>query len=109
VVNDGSAAKLIGGSLIGASQSFSSVKSWIEYRVAAYDAHCVFYGGESGNWPPLSRGYLGLAFLIDGKIHYGWAAMIVKGEQSPGVFLKTTLTGYAYQTKVGKSIMAGQR
>ena len=58
-VNDGYAAKLIGGSLIGARQSFSSVKSWIEYRIAGYDEHCVFYHGEDGIGHPAAEAIWG--------------------------------------------------
>ncbi len=107
-VNGGDAAKLTGGSLIGASQSFASGASWIEDRFSEYDTHCVHYGGVIGNWPPPSRGYLGLAFLVEGEVHYGWAKITVDGKPL-GQYLNATLTGYAYQTEAGKAIRAGKK
>jgi hypothetical protein len=51
--------------------------------------------------------YLGFKFAIKGKIHYGWARLSVAVKSSGGVSLTTTLTGYAYETIPGKSIIAG--
>ena len=50
--------------------------------------------------------YLGLRFTIKGKIHFGWARLNVI--MSHGATIQATLTGYAYETIVGKSIKAGQ-
>jgi hypothetical protein len=54
-----------------------------------------------GPWGNVTNKYLGLKFLIGGKIHYGWARLTVMGYSS------VTLTGYAYETTVGKPIKAG--
>jgi hypothetical protein len=63
-------------------------------------------GGPSGRWLNVTSRYLGLKFKIAGQTHYGWARLTV---QLPGNFLiNTTLTGYAYETVAGKSILAGQ-
>jgi hypothetical protein len=63
-------------------------------------------GGPSGQWVNVTNRYLGLKFQIDGKTHYGWARMTV---QLPGNFLiNATLTGYAYETTLGKAILTGQ-
>lgn len=61
-----------------------------------------------GNWfPNVKNRYLGLTFYIHGKKHYGWARVSVQTTQLP--FTVTgTLTGYAFETIVGKSIRAGQ-
>jgi hypothetical protein len=48
--------------------------------------------------------YLGLKFLINGKVHYGWARLNTTGGPAG-----TVLTGYAYETVPGKAIIAGQR
>jgi hypothetical protein len=59
-----------------------------------------------GQWLNTKNRYLGLQFLIDGKIHYGWARVNVT---KPGqVGIRATLTGYAYQTIPNKPILAGQ-
>jgi hypothetical protein len=59
----------------------------------------------SGQWVNVSSRYLGLRFQIDGKIHYGWARLSV---QTEGSQITAILTGYAYETIVGKAIRAGQ-
>jgi hypothetical protein len=66
-------------------------------------------GGGAGSLCPWGRGvsvqYLGLKFLIKGKIHFGWARL--------GSFLffpkpAATLTGYAYETIPNKRIATGR-
>ncbi len=74
--------------------------------VMAYNAS----GRFSGNWQngrKAVKGYLGLEFIINGKRHYGWARLTVGGGTAPDCFTPT-VTGYAYETIPGKSIIAGQ-
>lgn len=49
--------------------------------------------------------YLGFKFVIDGKYHYGWARLNVFPARQQG--WRATLTGYAYETIPGKSIITG--
>lgn len=106
------ADNLIGGSPIGPSQSFQTGQLNIEelfYVWHIVDFACRLSKGQEGNWFPPSSGYLGLAFVIGGKTHYGWAQLTVGGGYSfDQPKLSATLTGYAYQTIAGKSIKAGQ-
>jgi hypothetical protein len=62
-------------------------------------------GGDFGNWPNVSKRYLGLRFLVNGENHYGWARLRVRinGNQ-----VDALLTGYAYETVANTSIRAGQ-
>ena len=53
-----------------------------------------------GPWAKASNKYLGLKFLIDGEVHYGWARLTVMKGYS-------TLTGYAYETVANQPIRAG--
>ena len=62
--------------------------------------------GSLGRWLNVTNGYLGLKFTVKGKIHYGWARLTV--QVLGGAFIKTTLTGYAYETIPNKAIIAGQ-
>jgi hypothetical protein len=62
--------------------------------------------GSLGRWLNVTNGYLGLKFAIKGKIHYGWARLTV--QVLGGAFIKTTLTGYAFETIPNKAIVAGQ-
>jgi hypothetical protein len=45
-----------------------------------------------------------LQFLIEGKVHFGWARLNVSCR---GTDVFAILTGYAYETIPGKSIIAG--
>ena len=53
-----------------------------------------------GPWAKASNKYLGLKFLIDGEVHYGWARLTVMKRY-------TTVTGYAYETVANQPIRAG--
>jgi hypothetical protein len=48
--------------------------------------------------------YLGIRFVIKGRIHYGWARLTV----TPTKNFVATLTGYAYETIANKPIIAGK-
>jgi hypothetical protein len=62
--------------------------------------------GTIGQWLNVTNGYLGLKFTIKGKIHFGWARLTVR--VLGGAFIKTTITGYAYETIPNKPIIAGR-
>lgn len=66
---------------------------------------CVRHPYDNGYWNGASDMYLGLVFKVGGQAHYGWAQMSVSGGEHG---ITTTLTGYAYETVAGKSILAGQ-
>ncbi len=62
------------------------------------------YGSQTwfnGPWANAVRKYLGLKFLIDGEVHYGWARLTV-------THTGAILTGYAYETIANKPIPAGR-
>jgi hypothetical protein len=63
--------------------------------------------GFAGRWANGGQGvtnrYLGLAFEINGLVHFGWARITVTG----GGALISTLTGYAYETIPNKPIVTG--
>jgi hypothetical protein len=65
-------------------------------------AHSVNGENHIGYWFQTQPRYLGVEFQINGKKHFGWARF--KNSSPKG----TTLTGYAYETIPGKSIIAGQ-
>jgi hypothetical protein len=60
---------------------------------------------ESGDWVNVQDRFLGVKFLINHEAHYGWARLSVRVENNRVTAL---LTGYAYETAVGKPIIAGQ-
>ena len=60
---------------------------------------------EIGSFVNVKDRFLGLKFKIKGKTHYAWARFNV---QVANLAVTATLTGYAYETKPGKAIKAGQ-
>lgn len=88
------AAPLQAGAVIGQGKPFR------------HDATCMAFSlyGANGPWFLKQDHYLGFAFNIDGKEHFGWARL------SLGRFVfdhTATITGYAYETVPGKAIIAG--
>jgi len=65
-----------------------------------------------GPWAP--RGgqrkdrFVGLKFVIDGQIHFGWARFNVRIRPPNKGTLDAVLTGYAYETDVNTPIETGQ-
>ncbi len=68
---------------------------------------------DVGPWVGKGKGvtnrYLGLKFVIHGKIHYGWARVSVTlGHQRQYDDVTGILTGYAYETIPNKAIITGK-
>jgi hypothetical protein len=56
-------------------------------------------------WANVSNRFLGLKFVISGKVHFGWARLNVScGNQH----VTAILTGYAYETVPNRPIVAGK-
>jgi hypothetical protein len=96
----GYGAALKPGMRIGPSGQFQSQRDWL---AAAIRAGTHFRTG--GPWVNVTNRYLGLKFLIEGKVHYGWARMNVRVR---GTTITATLSGYAYETIPNKAIIAGK-
>ncbi len=68
---------------------------------------------DVGPWAGKGKGvknrYLGLKFVVDGEVHYGWARLSVAlGHHRQSDDVLGTLTGYAYETVPDKPIIAGR-
>jgi hypothetical protein len=66
-----------------------------------------------GNWFNIPDRYLGLELRTPGGVmetHYGWAKVSATAyiDQQGNLQSSTFLSGFAYETVVGKSIVAGQ-
>ncbi|MFZ0416768.1 MAG: hypothetical protein WB523_12030 [Candidatus Sulfotelmatobacter sp.] len=59
----------------------------------------------NGPWSAGATRYLGLQFLINGEVHFGWARLSVTCKD---LRVLATLSGYAYETVPNKPIIAGQ-
>jgi len=71
------------------------------------DATCMAFLNNStsgGPWLFAKGRYLGFAFVIDGKEHFGWARVSMNFWSYDAV---AEVLGYAYETVPGKPIMAG--
>lgn len=81
----------------------SSAKNFRSGRdlMAFYSTRSVRSGGL---WKNVTKRYLGLKFLIKGKIHYGWARLNVQITNQ----VNATLSGFAYETIPNKPIVTGR-
>ena len=65
-----------------------------------------YWYGYWSHYNDTTHKYLGLAFRINGELHYGWARMTVR--YNFGTFLiNSRVEGFAYETDPGKPIIAG--
>ncbi len=59
---------------------------------------------KSGTWQNVEYAYVGLKFLINGQVHYGWARVkfpFAGGTKYPSIY------GYAYESTPNEPIVAG--
>jgi len=106
---------ILGGKDEAALRTGIRVGTGVHYPSHISMAHIgIFTDGSSiqGPWANGGKGvkdrYLGLKFAINGKTHYGWARLNVKIGYNIGVYIKATLTGYAYETIPNKAIITGK-
>jgi hypothetical protein len=97
----GSAAVLGSGVSVGSQGKFQAGHEFMarEYQVSGYY-------GTGGPWKETTRGYLGLKFIIQGQVHYGWARLNVTAATG-GIY--AAISGYAYETVPNKPIRTGQQ
>jgi hypothetical protein len=77
-------------------------------RISRIPVSCMGFGYgpiSRGPWAGMKERYLGLGFLVDGQVHYGWARLSVNAFPCHGCLAR--IEGYAYQTIPGKPIAAG--
>jgi hypothetical protein len=91
------------GAVIGPAQNFTSATTYGGIFMAAVSQYSV--SNSWGPWINVNNRYLGMKFLIDGEVHYGWARFSIRNWDKRGG--KVLLTGYAYETDVNKKITAG--
>jgi hypothetical protein len=100
------ASALRPGARVGKARKFSpQFEHMAAESVCTFRTSQVFRGPWANGGKGVTNRYLGLKFFVKGKIHFGWARLNVNVRilHSLG-----TLTGYAYETIPGKSIIAGQ-
>ena len=92
------AAALKAGVRIGPKARFGPGNGWV---MASANSFKTVVGSQ---WCDVKNRYLGMRFLIDGKVHYGWARMNATCDKGWSLLL----TGYAYETIPNKPIIAGK-
>lgn len=80
-----------------AAHFFGSIYS---YEIMAYATQ-----KHGGDWVNVNDRYLGLKFVAEGNVYYGWARLSV---ELKGRVLSAVLSGYAYENVPGQEIRAGQ-
>src|SRR5580700_8468796 len=96
----GAAGAFPTGAAIGPAQKFTSATTYGGIFMAAFFAYSVT--DSWGPWRTTYERYLGMKFLIDGEVHYGWARLSINKMGQ-----KVMLQGYAYETDVNTKIVAG--
>jgi hypothetical protein len=92
---NGIASALVAGKRVGANGLFAKGNYFMAH------SHSNTFCKDP--WCNATRRYLGLKFVIEGKIHYGWARLNVHWSRQ-----KAILTGYAYETVANKAIVTGK-
>jgi hypothetical protein len=102
--SDGFASALRRGARVAADR-----KHFLAHNDVMAEANCgsgsCFPAGGPWAYADRNNRYLGLKFVIKGKVHYGWARVNVI---APPPDTRATLTGYAYETISNKPIIAGK-
>jgi hypothetical protein len=106
------ASALRAGSTVGPSKAyFQKGSRWLMwYRRNVYSSEKSYWKSTYntfGQWFNTRRRYLGLKFMIDGEVHYGWARFTVFQANAYQAAV-ATLTGYAYETIANKPIITGK-
>jgi hypothetical protein len=95
------AAALSSGVQVGSKGNFAAYPQGLD--MALLDQSITAFA--SGSWLGVQTAYLGLKFVINGEVHYGWARVKFV---APGDFLGGSIYGYAYETVPNQPIVTGQ-
>ena len=82
---------------------YGELSGWQSHPIGvpgAASLHVRYNVGSSGSFLGIC-GYLGIEFLIQGKVHYGWMDLDNYN------WNQTEIRGWAYETEPGKPILAG--
>lgn len=97
------------GDRIGGGKKFESFASMAFRKFPVTSTGSVNWYGQWGDGGKgLKNRYLGLKFMIAGKVHFGWARVTVTVGINGNKYVTGTLTGYAYETIANKAIVAGK-
>jgi hypothetical protein len=100
--NQRAAAALLAGVPVGSGKPFI-----FQEVNMAYASLTAFTYVSGGPWKNVTNRFLGLKFLINGEVHFGWARLTVTTD-SHRESVHATITGYAYETIANQPILTGQ-
>ena len=111
VVKSGWAAALRAGAVVQRSENFKVPTASVSLGRRSYNrfntsSQQKWFGPWMNGGHGVRNRYLGFKFKIQGKFHFGWARITVTTTPKNG--FTEVLTGYAYETIPGKSIIAGK-
>jgi hypothetical protein len=96
------AAALPSGVKVGSQGNFQSNPNGFSM---AYQMYRTSFRKSAGSWNQIEFGFLGLKFIINGQIHFGWAR--VKFVR-PQFIDQGSISGYAYEATPNQPIITGQ-
>ena len=96
----GTAAAVASGKKIGPEQQFGAGGLYMAFL--SFNNSTV---RSLGTWPSVEFAYVGLKFLINGEVHYGWARIKFP---YPGQWDYASIYGYAYESTPNQPILTGQ-
>jgi len=88
-----------------AAYPFRAMMGALGYKDGCSTYPCSF---TEGQWLDTKNRYLGLQFVINGQVHYGWARLTVTFPPQPSRGILAILTGYAYETEANTPIITGK-
>ena len=97
----GSAACGFLGVPVGGGEKFVST-SYFGHGVLMAGFFAYGVSTSYGPWSNKTNRYVGLKFLINGSVHYGWARVSITNEAR-----NVVLSGYAYETEPNTTIIEG--
>jgi hypothetical protein len=99
----GFAKALPAGVTVGPSANFGP---YFENRMLECGTTSYVRKHRSGPWLDVKNKYLGLKFIVNGEIHYGWARFTT--QQVTYCKVRALLSGYAYESDANTPIVTGQ-
>ena len=100
------AAAMKPGNVVGPAKPFQPNKALL---AGAFKDSQGSQASVFGPFAQTTQRYLGLKFVLNGDVHYGWvrfAAVLADDNRPPSV--RALMTGYAYETTPNKPIQVGQ-
>jgi hypothetical protein len=99
------AAALLSGVTVGSKGRFQPGHEFMANETHHTSTEGSNYGSR-GPWKQITNHYLGVKFVIQGEVHYGWVRVDVTATLA-GMY--GAISGYAYETVPNKSILTGQK